>query len=289
MAKKRTELAPRKSTVPANWEEQMKADAGKGREAVSHIGGGQFMSTRGGILAFQGVPVPGNKMEAVVLAHCLENALYEGEFDQDNPQPPVCYAFADRAADMAPHAEAPKKANADCPTCPNNKFASAEKGRGKACKNIVRMSVMHADSLKSAAKDGLQAAQVALLKVPVMSVPGWAAHVKHLDDLHGKPPYAFVTEIGIVPDQRSQYRVTFSPARAVDKKLLPMVFAKAKEQEKELVFPYQQVDASALKKGGGKRAKGNGRDARPAQAQRQPAGPGFGGGRAAGGKQKFAR
>lgn len=285
MGKKDTAVVVRKSTLPANWESQMKDDAAKGRKSVAHVGGGQFMSTRGGILAFQGVPVPGNKMHAVVLAHCLENAKYEGEYDQDNPQPPSCYAFGDDADTMAPHEEAEKKYSDGCKGCENNKFGSAEKGRGKACKNIVRMSVMHADSLKDAAK-GLDGAQIALLKLPVMSVPGWASHVKQLDELKGLPPYAFVTEIGVVPDQRSQYRVTFDLVRQIDKKAMQAVFAAAKRQEKELAFPYQPIDASALKKGGKAGKKGNGRDDRRPQQQAPARGAGFGGGAAAAQKRK---
>jgi hypothetical protein len=261
------EVAVRKATLPANWEQQMRDDAKKGRAREASVAIGQFMSTRGGILAFQGTPVPGNKLQCVILAAILENAYYPGEFDPDNPTPPACYAFGDLDADMAPHEQAPDKQSPSCPTCDLNKFGSAERGKGKACKNGRRMAVMHADSLKGDLKD----ASIAFLKIPPTSLGSFASYVKQIDNLVGKPLYAVVTEIGIVPDPRSQYKVVFGLVKAIsDKKLLGAVFLKAREMQADIAFPYQAIDTAGLKR---RPAKAKERAAAPPQAK----GPGFGG------------
>jgi hypothetical protein len=267
------EVAVRKNTLPANWEQQMKEDAARGRAQMASVAVGQFMSTRGGILAFQGTPVPGNKLQCVVLAYIFENAYYSEEFDPDNPSAPVCYAFGDPAsrqpeAEMAPHEQAPDKQNADCQTCDFNKFGSAERGRGKACKNGFRLAVMHADSLKGDLKD----ASTAFLKIPPTSRAGFAAYVKQIDDLSGGSVYGVVTEVSIVPDPRSQYKVVFSQVKRItEKRLLGAVFLKAKEMERDIAFPYQAIDTAGLKRKPAKPAKKGARQAAP------PAkGPGFG-------------
>lgn len=241
-----------KSNLPVNWQEQMKADAQKGKKQAEHIGVGQFMSTRGGVLQFMGTPVPGNKMNAVILASCLENAFYPGEFDPDNPTPPACYAFGDDDESLKPH-DAVKKPEADaCADCEKNKFGSAETGRGKACKNGVRMGLMHADELK---KD-IDGAQIAFLKIPPTSLPSWKAYQDQLDQLGGNTPcYGVVTEISIQPDPKAQFKVLFNVVRKIDNKVMPGVFQKAKKTEGNLVQPYQEIDTSALKKGAKKPAR----------------------------------
>lgn len=258
----KTEVAVRKNTLPANWREQAKADVAKGKQQVQHIGVGQFMSTRGGILQFQGTPVPGNKMLAVVLASCLENAFYEGEFDADNPTPPSCYAFGNVDSEMVPHDAVKKPVSDSCSDCPNNKFGSAEKGRGKACKNGVRIALMHADDLKK----GIDNAPVAFLKIPPTSLPGWKAYQDQLE-LADKPSYFGTTEVSIVPDPKSQFKVIFTLNRGVDRKLEEQLFMKAKAAEKTLAQPYQEIDTSALKKGG----KGGRGDRHETAIARKPA------------------
>jgi hypothetical protein len=262
--------AVRKNTLPANIEKQMKEDAAKGAKKVANIGVGQFMSIRGGILAFQGTPVPGNKMLAVVLADIFENAWYKEEFDADNPTPPNCYAFGDDEQSMAPHAQAEDKQSDACSGCEKNKFGTAEKGRGKACKNGMRMAVMHADSLKG---DVTKDAQVAFLKIPPTSMPGWAQYVKSLENLHGRPAYGVITEISVVPDMKTQYKVCSPTSQehlrqeAACGDLLEGEGAPATWHSRTS----RSTPAPMKKKPGGKKAAGRGQPAarQPAQQARQ--------------------
>jgi hypothetical protein len=266
-----------KSMLPANLEKQMREDAAKGAKRAQALGGGaQFMSIRGGILTFQQTPVPGNKMLAVILGDIFENAWYKEEFDQDNPVPPNCYAFGDEVSDLAPHEQAEDKQNDTCAGCEKNKFGSAEKGRGKACKNMVRMALMHADSLKgNITKD----AQIAFLKIPPTSATGpWKSYCDSLDKLHGRPPYGVITEVSLVPDIKTQYKVVFTHVKNIsDKKQLAAIYMKRQEMLSQLAQPYQPIDASALKKPA-KSKKGGGKQQQtrqaPAQAQQRAGGRG---------------
>lgn len=259
---KDTAIAVRKNTLPANWEQKMKEDAQRYKTAEDSVSIGQFMSIKGGILAFQGTPVPGNKLRCVVLEAILENTYYEGEYDQDNPSSPVCFAFGRVEEEMAPHDKAPKPQHEGCASCEWNKFGTAEKGRGKACKNSRRMAIMHADSLDGDLKD----AQVAFLKIPPTSLPSWAQYVKQLNTQLGRPPYAVITELSVVGDPRSQFKVTFTLVEVIkDKKLLGAVYAKHQEVADGIDFPYQPMEAAP------KPARGVRRTAPSAAPARTPA------------------
>ncbi len=293
MAKKDLPAAAGKN-LPANWEKQMAADAEKAVKQEANVGVGSFMSIRGGILQFQQTPVPGNKFQGVILASVFENAYYTEEFDPQNPSSPGCYAFSDPAIDpeqqekaMKPHADAPEPQSDGCADCKWNKFGTAEKGRGKACKNGRRMALIHVDDLKKDPKDWT----VAFLKIPPTSLPGWAGYVRSLNDMAGRPAYGVVTEVAVVPDAKAQYKVTFNLAKKIeDKKALAGCFVKHNELEKSIGFPYQVMEGPANGKG-----NGNGKAKKGAAKQQRQAPPpppargnagGFGGGQGKG-KSKF--
>ncbi len=185
---------------------------------------------------------------------------------------------------IAPHDQAPEKQSPGCHDCQWNKFGTAEKGRGKACKNSRRMGLIHVDDLKKDPKDWT----VAFLKIPPTSLPGWAAYVRQLNEMAGRPAYTVVTEVAVVPDTKSQYKVTFNLAKKIDdKKALAACFMKHSELDKTIGFPYQVIEGPANgSKGAQKKA---GKKAPPAaRAPQRPAAGGtpFGGGKPAG-KSKF--
>jgi hypothetical protein len=266
---KTTAVAVPKKNLPANWEEQMKADAAAGRQQEASVGVSRRLGTKGGVLTYQGQPMPGNKLEAVVLYASKENAYYEGEFDPSNPSSPVCFSFATQKEDekaMVPHPDSEKKQHDNCKDCPKNKFGSAEKGRGKACKNQRHLILIHADSLKK--KGGVDEAETVTASVPPTSLQGWAAYVKNLDSTTGKPPYAFVTELALQPRQEGGFTMTFAPMKEIDKKLMPDVFAKSRQAEQEAAErpPYMMNEAPA---GKGKPAGRGARTEAPKTAPRR--------------------
>ena len=165
-----------KALVPYDAELAKFAKAADATEA--HVGGGgQFIKTRGGVLEFQGAEVPGNAMNVVVTDHVLENNFYGDKYDPDNPQPPICYAFGRTDKEMVPHEEAADPQADSCAECPWNKFGSADKGRGKACKNQRRLALIPEDGLGD-----LENAETAYLKIPVTSGKAWAGYVRSLDE-----------------------------------------------------------------------------------------------------------
>lgn len=237
----------KKTQAVVKWDEKFAALAGRAKKAVVGVSGGSMISHKGGILGYKGAAMPENKMEVIVIVDVTHNAFYEGRYDPDNPQSPVCFAFGDPTGEdddfvMAPHPDSSAPQADDCASCPQNAWASADQGRGKACKNMHRIALISAGDIEDVA-----AAEVAYMHIPVMSVKGWAGYVRQLADVEGKPPLAFITTISCVPDAKSQYRVVFSDPQTIeDNAVLEALMQKMELAVQEITFPYVQIEAPTL-------------------------------------------
>jgi len=237
------------STAVVNYEEEMARQAEEAAKMERNAGGAQFFSVRGGQLTFDDMPVPGNQMAVVILASILENVYYPDAFDPENPTPPMCYAFGKDEAEMAPHEDVVLLAQAQnetCHGCPMNAWASADKGRGKACRNTRRLAVMAAGTIDQATNqftpfkdvDQFKSGPIGYLKLPVTSVAGYATFVKSVAGALKRPPHGIFTRIRVVPDPKTQFRVLFEPMTEVPSGLLGTVMARHKEAESSIDFPY---------------------------------------------------
>ena len=257
MATRKAAAAPAKSSKPSTsraltvWEEKMAAAATKSAKAERATGGLKGISTRNGILTVDETPVPGNELDVVVLVAVHENQYHTKAYNPDVPQIPDCYAFGDPEADdpegsMAPHEKSADKQGDDnglCANCWANGMGSADVGRGKACKNVRRLGLITADAMASAAD--IAETEVRVLKVPVMSVKGWASYIKNTlkEDLN-RPYWGVVTTIKPVPDPKSQFRITFTFKELIDfdDDTFTALEKKIKEVTPQLTAPYVQME-----------------------------------------------
>ncbi len=230
--------APKKGGALTKWDAELAKYATEAARNEADALGGRWLTQRAGQLTYAGEPMKNNEVDVIVLAAIHENVYYSKAFDPDNPQAPDCYAFAKNEAalkEMAPHADVEDKQSPKCGDCWANKFGSAEKGRGKACKNIRRIAVIPGDTLRA---DVLEKADIAYMKLPVLSVPLWAAYVSKLAAVMRRPPFAMVTKIKVVTDPKSQFKDTFEPVKALPTELLKSVLARVEEAGKAIEFPY---------------------------------------------------
>lgn len=228
-------MANKKQTSLVKWDEQLAKEAILAAGVEANVGGGSFIGTAGGRLKVKGAFVPDNKLECVIVDHIIEYAYYEGDFDPENPQPPVCFAFGRDEKTLVPHTDVTEKQHETCTGCPQNEWASAKRGKGKACKNGRRLALITSGDL-----DNLAKAEVMYLKVPVTSVRGWAGYVRNLADTLHKPPMAFVTEISLVPDAKNQFSMAFKTMEEIkDGSVIGQLFELRKKVSGEIDFPYQ--------------------------------------------------
>ena len=230
--------ATEQTTAVVSWEDKLAAYAA---EAVAEepIFGGKFLSLKAGRLSLDKVPCAGNKLDVIVIANTTEYGLYEGKYDPNNPQPPVCYAFGKDESTMVPHEKAAKPQHTDCATCPKNQWGSdPEGGKGKACKNVRRLALLPADA--AASVDAVQAAEEIYVKLPVMSGKNWAKYVSDVSAQFKRPPFAVITSISTEPDVKSQFKVTFKTVNRIeDMAVVNALIARHEQSQSTIGFPYQ--------------------------------------------------
>lgn len=191
-------------TEVANWQAELAKMAVAVADAEKPSG--MWVSFQGGRLKIGGTPMKDDKAKIVVVNSVFENQLYEGKYDPDNPQSPVCYALADTEDDLKPHKDSEKPQAKTCAECPHNVWGSDPGGgRGKACKNVRRLAIISADDL-----DKVPKADVAIAKLPVTSVANWSSYANQIANVLKVPPLAVITEISVEPNAKTIFQVNFA-------------------------------------------------------------------------------
>lgn len=120
--------------------------------------------------------------------------LYTGPFNPNNPQAPKCFALAKALDDLAPNEQSPDPQADSCAECPHDQWGSDPAGgKGKACKNSVRLAVVPATAL-----DG-ESAQMYALDIPRTSIRNWESLISRLSD-SGHLPIEFIVEVAFSAD-----------------------------------------------------------------------------------------
>lgn len=94
--------------------------------------------------------LPGGKptegpIEAIILDWRYFNAYYSKLYNRNSPAPADCSALGKIEDEMAPLKSSPNMQCESCVSCPKNEWGSdPQGGRGKACKNGVRLAVVPA-------------------------------------------------------------------------------------------------------------------------------------------------
>ena len=266
---KKTPASPAKpaSTEITNWDEELalQADASAKMEASTTTGA--MFSIKSGVLSWNESPIENNQMAVVITDAILENVAYESDFDADNPSPPRCFAFGRVSEEMKPFSTVfalGQQVNDTCTGCEYNKFGTADKGRGKKCRNIRRLAIIPAGMLDGHGKftmekdpDSFDKATMGFMKLPVTSTTGFAAYVKMLAATLRRPPHGVFTKIKVVPDAKSQFKVLFEPLGLIPNNIMGKVIARHQEAVGSIEQPYNlELEEDASKGRGKPAAKG---------------------------------
>lgn len=242
--------AKSKTTAVAKWDEELARQAELAAGMEDSTATGQFFGLKSGQLTFNDAPLPNNEMAVIILDGILENVYYEGKYDLDTPQGPVCFAFGRDEKTMAPHKIVIEASNQQCGAsglchgCDMNEFGTAEVGRGKACRNTRRLAMIPAGTFDNGKfkaftdESHFESAGIAFMKLPVTSVKGYAAFVKQVAGALKRPPHAIFTKVKVVSDPKSQFKVTFEPLSQVPDDLLGAVMQRHEEAKSVIDFPY---------------------------------------------------
>lgn len=212
MAAKKKSVARRKKGTAmismADVEKLMEEDVEE-ESSRAVAGEGNFISIKGGSFTYQGADI-GEEMEVVIVDFANENSYYDGPYNPDEPSSPACWSVSkDKSIDMVPSQDSPKLQCEDCASCWANEYGSADTGRGKACKNSIRLAVVSQDDF-----DNLDAAEVAFIRVPPTSTKNFNKMSNGVRKVHKRPMYGIISRIKF--DDNADYEtLLFEPVEPI--------------------------------------------------------------------------
>lgn len=245
-----TRKTRKQSTEIAKWDEELAKQAEIAASMEAAAGGGQFFSTRGGQLSWQDSPLPDNEMAVVILDHIFETVYYEGRYDPDTPQSPVAFAFGRDQDELRWHENSdPEFAGELCSESEVCEWGSADTGKGKAARETRRLAMIPAGQFNRNGEfelfddpDHYTTTTVGFMKLPVTSVKGFANFVKQVAGALKRPPFGIITRVAVVPDPKTQFKVTFEAIEKVPDELMGAIMTRREEVMEIIDFPYQRDD-----------------------------------------------
>ena len=194
-----------------------------------------FLSTKGGNLTYRGDAVAGNKLACVILAAPVERLYYSTRYDPTKLVGPDCFAIATSSIGITPADTAPNKQCSQCEGCPKNEWGSSPTGgKGKACRETRRLLLIPADAIGSA--DAVKGAEIAALRPPVTSLKNYATYVQTVAATLKRPPLGVITEVAVVPDPKTQFKVVFNMVKTIeDQDVLAALMERSKEEVEKAI------------------------------------------------------
>jgi len=173
-----------------DWEKELQILAKE--QSASVTSSSPILSTKNKLFSLGGSNL-GTEIDVVIVDSKKEHAYYDRPYDPDNPTCPTCFAIEDENGEMYPHPTSPELQAEACNECPHNEFESAAVGKGKACKNSRRLALL------AYGAEGLDAGELAILKLPPTSLKNFGKYVKTITSALKRPTFAVVTKLCFDP------------------------------------------------------------------------------------------
>lgn len=240
--------------APASWQDQYADQLTKDKASATGGSGWPWLSTKDKTQFKLGTAEYGNTINVVVLGGIRENALYKGAYDPQNTAGPDCWAIdvSGDEAHMAPPAVLQENGaeNSLCASCWANAFKSDDRGRGKKCKNQVRLAVLYAggDGDPPQNWDKVSGAR---LRVPPTSLSAWSDYANGVVESLNRPLCTVVTRLSIKTDDVTQFKLSFDTVGVYnDTDTVDTLVARSKEARQWLVQEPGVDAAPDVPKGG---------------------------------------
>ena len=257
----KTKATKEPGTQLVDYKAQLAQLAGETKAVEEGLQQSSSISFKSGQMSFMGAPIKGNTMPVNVLDSALENAYYDGPYDPDNLRSPICFAFGTGAKGevMAPHPDSEKPQHEKCSTCPKNVFGTADQGKGKACKNMRRVALIHGDAVDKGASE-IAGTTIATAKLSPMNAPIFSKYALGLASAKHVPPIGVISQMSCEPNAKSQFKVSWQFVRDVtDNAAMGALMARREEARATLFRPYPKNAELAAKPAPAKKAGGKAR------------------------------
>lgn len=207
MAAKTSTKNTKTSTQVNSFDEKLARFAKRATASVASNLGGKMISTAGGQFMIDGQKT--DEFEGVILDLANVKAYYSSRYDPKNPTSPDCYACGRDTDSLVPHEAVKKPLCTSCAECRWNKFGTAAVGKGKACKDTVRLHILKESDIDEKIVEPYS------LSVPPTSLKAIANYLKGIDDL-GLCPQVVKTTFHIEHDDDVQFRLSFEMAEQLE-------------------------------------------------------------------------
>ena len=136
------------------------------------------------------------KLSAIILDWRYALSHYPGVYNPNQPQDPDCFAIGTQkpeSGSLVPHDSIEKPQAKDCGSCPKNQWGSDANGRGKACKNQIRLLLVGANPEEDTTP--------LTLYVSPSALKNWFAYLTELANVHGLDIMQVVTDVTFDPNE----------------------------------------------------------------------------------------
>jgi hypothetical protein len=178
--------------LPTTYDAQMAAEAAQMAGSI-RAASSNTISTKGKIFTMPNGQSAQGPLDVIILDYTNFNSYFKGAYNANAIAPPACYAIGKIIDDMKPGANAAEPQHTNCLECPRNQWKSAPNGgKGKACKNTVRLAVIPVN----ASKDD----RPMTLSVSPTSLESFDIHIKKVAREFNAPPIRVITKISFDPN-----------------------------------------------------------------------------------------
>lgn len=220
--------------------EALKAFASRGMQQLAKMPtGGSGVSFRGGTIAIGGAKI-GNELRIIPLAPQYERSFYDREYDPNDKAPPDCYSYDGEA----PHEKAMAKQAEDCARCQHNQWGSGPRGKGKACKEGMRLAFIRADSALD--PELIKALPILVAKFSVMNTGVVQPVLQKLYETAGHPA-GVVCNLTAEPDDAWQIRNNLVPIEPIAPEWQEAVVSRLSAADALVQAPYPEPNDDAPK------------------------------------------
>lgn len=228
---------------------------------------GSSISIRNGVMSVGDQAIPGNQFAAIILDVARLNTFYNGPFNPQSIEPPVCYAIGRNDAEMAPHPDMARDLNyfrpqaERCGACPHNEFGSGRTGTGKACSNRRRMLLLlagtyvpgpHGMTLQPFTDVNHYATSPLLtMTIAPTSAAGWGEFVRGAATNYRRPPFGVIARVHLyMHPKHGKEAIGFEALAPTPDEWGPTVIQRHHEATQEIAEGYDPPQAKPQRGGG---------------------------------------
>jgi hypothetical protein len=177
---------------------------------------GHRISLKGKMFTFPDGKTSAGPINAVVLDWRNVNTYYEGAYNPGKVVAPSCFALSKEIPGLSPSTECANPQSKECEGCSFNEWGSAPGGgRGKACKNTVRIAIVPPDADAKT--------PVYTIDLAPSSVTAFNNMVSVMKEQMGVLPLQ--AQISLDFDANESYpKVTFADPEELPEALIPLMF-----------------------------------------------------------------